>query len=337
MSDFSSFKSEHNELEPGAMVSNYEIISVMGRGGYGIVYKVKLKKKDQFFALKTEYFDAPKPALMRELNIFRTINSPFFPHVYTHGREGNIRYLVMDLFGKSLLQLRNESKGKTIDPKCLLKYGVEMIRCIQHFHLFGYVHLDIKPSNFLMNKTPGFPLILIDFGLAREYINKETGKPFPEKDTKYFCGTSKYVSPRIHKRKSPAPADDLVSWFYSIVEMWRGKLPWSRIENEDDVYQKKVSLTASDVCSQMPSSFKDIYSYIMSIGYYDTPDYERIISSLNEIYNSMFPGVQTDLIDLFYTVHPDQTRPGVGKSDVVKVQIIQNSNIEETEQKKCMI
>lgn len=337
MNEESSFNASHLQLEPGAMISNYEVVSVLGKGGYGIVYKVKLKQNNQYFALKTEFVDAPKHALQRELNIFRIINSPFFPHIYTQGTEGNLRYAVMDLFGKSIADLRNESESRALDPKIILKFAVEMVRSIQQFHVFGCVHLDIKPANFLMSKTPGFPLVLIDFGLAREYINKETGEQFPETNTKHFCGTSKYASPRIHTRKSPAPVDDLVSWFYSVVELWQGKLPWSNIDNDGDVYEKKVAMSADDICYQMPPLFKDIYNYVINIGYSETPDYSRIIQYLNSIYNSMFPGVRIDLTDYYYEVHPNEKRPGEKKNDVVKVQIIQNPSSNEPEKKSCRI
>ena len=51
----------------------------------------------------------------------------------------------------------------------------------------------------------------------------------------------------------------------------------------------------------------------------------------------MFPGVKIDLVDYYYEVHPNEKRPGEKKNDVVKVQIIQNSNRNEPEEKKCRI
>ncbi|EAY01930.1 CK1 family protein kinase [Trichomonas vaginalis G3] len=292
-------------LDPMTMVDNYQIINLLGQGGYGDVYKAKNLNDGKYYALKTEYLDAPKKAIDKEITFIKSLNSPYFPKIYANGQSSNFKYAVMDLFGKSISDYKKSLFSKTITGPILIHIGIEMIKAIRAFHKEGYIHRDIKPSNFLFSKNKECPIALIDFGLARKFIDPETNQPIPPAEKPHFGGTKKYVSIRLHEHKDSSFADDLASWFYTMVECWRGRLPWANIRDKDDVGERKKSISPGDLCSSMPTPFRDLYSYIFSLEYYDVPDYDKIISTLEGILNTNYSSAQVNLHELYFRIHKD--------------------------------
>ena len=140
-----SSRSNRIVLTNNTRIGNYKIIDLLGQGGYGDVYKVENIINGKIFALKTEYLNAQKKALEKEINFLKQLDSPYFPHIYAEGTDGNVFYCVMDLFGKSIANCKKLNK---IDPPILMTMGIEMIKAIQAFHEAGFIHRDIKPDNF---------------------------------------------------------------------------------------------------------------------------------------------------------------------------------------------
>ena len=296
-------------LEPNTQIEQYKIITLLGQGGYGDVYKALNMSDGKYYALKTEYVSAPKKALEKEINIKKQLNSPYFPSIYASGSDGHIIYCVMDLFGKSVSDYKKSlTFSKSIPPALLLTMGIEMIKAIQAFHEAGFIHRDIKPSNFLLSKNKQAPIALIDFGLARQYISPETHKPIPPSPKPHFGGTKKYVSIRLHDRKDSSKCDDLASWFYTMVESWRGRLPWANIREKEEVGDRKRSISPSELCYGMPAPFKDLYTYINSLEYYDVPDYARVINTLKNMLATNYPNENINLHEFYYKVHREEKK-----------------------------
>ena len=296
-------------LEPNTQINEYKIITLLGQGGYGDVYKALNLADGKYYAFKTEYVSAPKKALEKEIRIISQLNSPYFPHIYASGTDGHIIYCVMDLFGKSISDYKKSlTFSKSIPSALLLTMGIEMIKAIKAFHEAGFIHRDIKPSNFLLSKNKQAPIALIDFGLARQFIDPETKKPIPPSSRPHFGGTKKYVSIRLHDRKDSSKCDDLASWFYTMVESWRGRLPWANIREKEEVGDRKRSISASELCYGMPAPFRDLYDYINSLEYYDVPDYSRIINTLQNMLATNYPNDKIDLHEFYYKVHRDEKK-----------------------------
>ena len=102
---------------------------------------------------------------------------------------------------------------------------------------------------------------LVDFGLSRKYIN---GGKLIRRERAAFRGTLRYVSLNVHERKDQGPVDDLISLFYSIIEMSEGTLPWTRLRDQDEIRRLKNQATEGDLCCQQPAHLYGFYKYCYS-------------------------------------------------------------------------
>ena len=116
------------------------------------------------------------------------------------GRHADFNFLVMELLGENIAELRRLQQGR-FTMTTTLKLGIQMIKGIESVHDLGYLHRDIKPSNFAMGLTGNKrqTCFLIDFGLARRYMLPD-GEIRPPRDCAGFRGTARYAS--IHSHQS---------------------------------------------------------------------------------------------------------------------------------------
>ena len=109
--------------------------------------------------------------LKTEAKIYKLLeNTNGIPKLRSYGQEGNFNYMVMDLLGNSLEDLRIECGGR-LSLKSVLAIGIQLLKRIELIHNEGIIHRDIKPDNFLI-KPENNMVYMIDFGLARRYITK---------------------------------------------------------------------------------------------------------------------------------------------------------------------
>jgi hypothetical protein len=183
----------------------------------------------------------------------------------------------MNILGGSVGAIRRQH-GDKLGPQVCLPVARQMLSIIQTLHSFGWVHRDIKPSNFLTQNNPAAPLVLIDFGLCKRHIDPATNAPFPAPESSAFAGTKKYSSVRADSNLELGRGDDLVSWFYSIVEMWSGDLPW--VKEGVDVAAVKRATPVAELCSGMPAALAEMFTLVANLGYADEPDYAAITQKL---------------------------------------------------------
>lgn len=113
--------------------------------------------------------------LENEANVYRTLAGPGIPQVYWSGHQDDYYVLVHEILGPSLDDLFYYCEQK-FSLKTLLLIADQAIRRIQHIHSKGYLHLDIKPDNFLMGLgRQGNLIYSIDFGLAQEFSGDSWG------------------------------------------------------------------------------------------------------------------------------------------------------------------
>lgn len=267
----------------GTKIGNYSIQTLIGQGGFGNVYKVMDKNTKQSYALKIEFENVKNGFLENEIQCLENNSYEGFPTIINHGSFHNSKYYVMPLYGLSISELRKRNKGK-IEPEIAYPIIHGMFVILKELHQKGYVHLDVKPSNFLLQNNPNHPLVLVDFGLAELHIDQLTKKPFQPKETNPFKGTKKYASPFAHLRKPLGRRDDLISWFFSAIELLNGELPWSECESIDDLKEIKKRITASALCKGLSKHLIPIYQHLINLKYDSKPCYRNIENQLKLVF-----------------------------------------------------
>jgi len=148
-----------------------------------------------------------------------------------------------------------------------------MLECVSALHAVGYVHGDVKPSNFLVGNRGR--LVLIDFGLA----GPAAAGPREEGG---FTGTTRYDSLSAHAGEGLSWRDDMVSWLYAVVELARGELPWHAERDRAVVGEMKRELGLRGLCAGLRGHFGDVAAVIDGLNGDERPDYAAIRGILEE-------------------------------------------------------
>src|SRR5215468_5914319 len=143
-------------LSTGARLGPYEILSPLGAGGMGEVYKAKDTRLDRTVAVKVlpAHLSSSAESRQRFEREAKTISQLSHSHIcalYDVGREGDVAYLVMEyLEGETL----SDRLGKGSLPlQQTLRYGVEIADALDKAHRQGIVHRDLKPGNVMLTKS----------------------------------------------------------------------------------------------------------------------------------------------------------------------------------------
>ena len=266
----------------GNFFLDYEILRLIGQGGFADIYYVSERKSKKKYVLKVERTTRKKKTLEEEKAVLDKLqNSMLFPRVYKYGTTKNYRYLLMEALGPSLTAMQRTLDESTYSLTTTLRAAIEMLRCIEELHKRGFVHRDIKPANFLIRPNRTNPIVLIDYGLSRQHIDPATHKPFPPRDVCGFCGTAKYASHNAHVCKELGRRDDLISWWYIIIEMFKGFLPWGDLSDKSKVYEHKMRPKIHEEMAEgLPPEIHSIWRCIIRYSYNDEPNYQLLTSFL---------------------------------------------------------
>jgi len=144
----------------------------------------------------------------------------------------------MTLVGHSLQDHRKARPNKKFSLGCALSVGIQCVDAIQELHSAGFLHRDIKPGNFTTGRNEPRNIYLLDFGMARKYLDKSGSVKRP-RWAAGFRGTVLYAPISCHISREQSKKDDLEAWLYMQVEITKGKLPWKSIEDKDEVGRYK--------------------------------------------------------------------------------------------------
>lgn len=119
------------------------------------------------------------------------------PKVYDFVENSHLNFIVMELFGKNISNLK-KSLGPAFTDIIAYDILLQMLTCIENIHNRGYIHRDIKPSNFVISQNER-NVYMVDFGLAKLHLNKN-GEPFAERKNADFRGTIAFASMNAHNK-----------------------------------------------------------------------------------------------------------------------------------------
>ncbi|XP_035376721.1 tau-tubulin kinase 1 isoform X2 [Electrophorus electricus] len=268
-------------LPPNCMVKErWKVLKKIGGGGFGEIYEALDLLTRENVALKVESAQQPKQVLKMEVAVLKKLQGK--NHVCKFigcGRNDKFNYVVMQLQGRNLADLRRSQPRGTFTMSTTLRLGKQILEAIEAIHSVGFLHRDIKPSNFAMGRLPSTcrKCYMLDFGLARQYINTN-GEVRPPRNVAGFRGTVRYASVNAHKNKEMGRHDDLWSLFYMLVEFAVGQLPWRKIKDKEQVGQVKERYDHRMLLKHMPSEFHVFLEHVLSLDYYTKPDYQLLMS-----------------------------------------------------------
>jgi tau tubulin kinase len=266
----------------------WKIIKKIGQGAFGETYQAKNIITGENVAIKIEKIDTKKQVLKLEVAVLKKLQEcPHICRFISCGKIGDeYNYLVMELLGENLSELRRRQENGKFSMLTTLKLGMQMLRAIESVHLLGYLHRDIKPSNFVvgygLNKRNN--IFLIDFGLARRYLLPNSNEVRPSRDTTGFRGTARYASINSHLSRDLGRRDDLWSLFYVLVEFVKGTLPWRKLKEKEQIGEMKIQYNNIHFVSDLPPEFSSFMEHLQTLQYQDKPDYDYLHSLLYNLY-----------------------------------------------------
>ncbi len=215
----------------GKRLGPYEILSAVGAGGMGEVYRARDTRLDRIVAIKILPDHLADRAELRERfeREARTIASLNHPHICTlHdvGHQDGTDYLVMEYVEGETLAQRLMKGPLPIDQA--LKYAIEIADALDKAHRKGITHRDLKPGNIMLTKSGAK---LLDFGLAKLKQEGASARSLSQLSTRRaqspqkerIVGTLQYMAPEQLEGKEADARTDIFAFGAVVYEMATGK------------------------------------------------------------------------------------------------------------------
>ncbi len=214
-------------LASGQLLGSYKILSLLGAGGMGEVYRAKDDRIGREVAIKVlkPAFSADPDRLRRfeqEARAAGRLNHPNILALYDVGNHEGSPYIVSELsHGETL---RDRLRGKPLPLRKAIDYALQMARGLAAAHEKGIVHRDLKPENLFI--TTDGRIKILDFGLAKLQPKQgkvtETGIAPLNTEPGLVLGTVGYMSPEQVRGEQTDPRSDIFAFGAIVYEMLSG-------------------------------------------------------------------------------------------------------------------
>jgi eukaryotic-like serine/threonine-protein kinase len=217
-------------LATGLRLGPYEILSALGAGGMGEVYRARDTRLDRTVAIKVLPTSVANDADLRqrfdrEAKAISSLSHPNICTLHDVGHQDGIDYLVMEYIDGESLQERLKKGPMPIAQA--LRHAVEIADALDKAHRHGITHRDLKPANVMLTKSGAK---LLDFGLAKLTVPDSTGglsalataeRPLTGAGT--LLGTFQYMAPEQLEGKEADARADVFAFGAVLYEMVTGR------------------------------------------------------------------------------------------------------------------
>src|SRR5271165_4150371 len=239
-------------LAPGTRLSQYEILSPLGAGSMGEVYRARDTRLDRDVAIKVlpELASTAPDRLQRfevEAKAAAALNHPNILAVYQMGTYAGVPYLVSELLeGKTLAETVRRGP---LPLRKAIDYGVQIAHGLAAAHEKGIIHRDLKPDNLFVTKEGGIKIL--DFGLAKVVPpNDAAANQAPTLTLPGVAmGTVGYMSPEQVRGLETDHRTDIFAFGAILYEMVMGKRSFERSTSAD---------TMSAILNEDPEPISDL-------------------------------------------------------------------------------
>ena len=209
------------EFTPGQHIGDYEILSILGAGGMGKVYKVRNVISDRIEAMKILLPDLHSnqslaDRFLREIRLLATLNHPNIAALRTALTHENQLVMIMEFVEGETLS--NRIARAPISTSEAVNYADQVLSALSYAHKQNIIHRDIKPANMML--TPQGVVKLMDFGIARSSTDGTLTS------TGTTLGSLNYMPPEQVRGESADARSDIYSFGISLYELLTGKLPF---------------------------------------------------------------------------------------------------------------
>src|SRR5579864_4832153 len=219
-------------LSGGAKLGPYEILSAIGAGGMGEVYRAhdtKLARDVAIKVLPANFVNDPErlARFQREARMLAALNHPNIATIYGLEQADGVTCLVMELVPGETLAERVKAGPLPIEEA--LKIAVQIAEALEAAHEKSIIHRDLKPANAKV--TPEGKVKVLDFGLAKAFAGDATTEDIGNSPTLSMAatmqgvilGTAAYMSPEQARGKQVTKATDIFAFGAVLYELLTGK------------------------------------------------------------------------------------------------------------------
>jgi serine/threonine protein kinase len=220
--DFSFYAGVQEHTLIGKILGNrYRVLREIGSGGMAWVYLAEDTKESHLVAVKILYPQFGQDLTYvqrfnREARLASTLTDPHIVRVLDYGADRDVYYLVMEYIEGEDLRTTLNNKGPFLWKEAL-EIIDQLATALEHAHLHGVVHRDVKPQNMML--TEDGLLKVLDFGIARV-------PTLPSLTQSGFIGSPYYVSPEQAMGEEVDIRSDIYSSGIVLYELLSGSIPF---------------------------------------------------------------------------------------------------------------